>query len=116
MTYTPARECISAYVASALSMAAGTSVSLCDSRGASTDEFFTLRGVPEGMGLGTISNHIADYHGLDRSLVSPSATNDAHDHKSILHVGGRIRIPHASIKVTRQGHRVLVDIASVAKS
>ena len=104
-------ECISDYLARALSMATRTSMSLCDSRGANTDGCFTLKDVPEGVDLSAIPGHIAHYHGVDETLVSASGVNDSNRHVATLHAGGRIRMPHSTISVTRDGRRVLVNIA-----
>lgn len=115
MAYSIPRENISAYLAGALSVVAGTPVNLCDSRGDCTDERFTLKDVPQRVDLSEVTRGIAHYHGLHESLVVPSFNNDQNYHSATLHVGGRVRVPRSTLSVTRHGHRVWVDITPLVR-
>lgn len=107
--------CVSTYVASALSLLAGTKVVLSDERGPPRSDRFDLRGVPEYVDLGAVSEHVAGYNGFDRSMVESSSSFGKDNYTSTLYSGGRSRIPHSTVTVSRADDRILVDITALMR-
>lgn len=102
--------CVSRYVAAALSLVVGSQVSLGDKRGPPRADRFELTDVPEHVDLSEIPYSVAQYSSIDRCMVESSASRGKNEHAATMFAGGRGRMPHSSITVSRDGTRVLVDI------